>query len=287
LTLIESGITRDELIKHFLSSPEFRARQLAPGGGNDGGLSTVMVDDLVFHLDPSDFAIGPHLSREGDYEPGVLAALRGHLEPGDTFVDVGASFGYFSARIGRHIGPGGTVIAFEPGPQNQSLLLLNLFANGILGAEVRQMALGSEPGLFVYSRAGANGVISPFGGNAKELDNHDLVRASTLDRELSGRRVHAMKIDAEGAEGLILFGGRSMLKSNSPTVVFEFSPPALEAISHMTGENVLGLLTDLGYSLDVIGSPDDRSRSRSPKEIMDRYEAAPEGHLDLLAWRDG
>jgi FkbM family methyltransferase len=284
LTLIERGITRDELVRHFMSSPEFRNRQLVDGGAGDGVLNTVVVDDLVFHLDPNDFAIGPHLSRAGNYEPAVLATLRSHLRPGDTFVDVGASFGYFSAQMGRHVGPRGTVIAFEPGPQNQSLLLLNLFANGVLGAEVHQIALGVEPGLFVYSRSGANGVISPFGGDARELGNHDLVRASTLDHELSGRRIDTMKVDAEGAEGLILFGGRSMLRSNLPTVVFEFSPPALEAISKMTGEDVLSLLAGLGYSLDVIGGLDDQPTPRSPTEIIDRYEGAPEGHLDLLAW---
>jgi len=286
LSLIERGITRDELVRHFMSSPEFRQRQLGDDRGSLQAPTTVVIDDLVFHLDPADFAIGPHLSRHGNYEPDVLAVLRRHLVPGNTFVDVGASFGYFSTQIGRHVGPSGSVIAFEPGPQNQSLLLLNLFANGVVGAEVHQMALSDNPGLFAYSRSGANGVVSAFGGDPRELANHDLVRASTLDRELCGRRVHAVKIDVEGAEGLVLSGGRSTLESSEPTIVFEFSPPALESVSKMSGEDLLGLLVQLGYSIDVIDRPDATPANRSIREVMDRYERAPESHLNLLAWHD-
>jgi FkbM family methyltransferase len=283
LSLIELGITRDELVRHFMSSPEFRQRQL-DGDRAGEGLRRVVIDDLVFHLDPADFAIGPHLSRQGNYEPGVLAVLRQHLAPGDTFVDVGASFGYFSTQLGRHVGPSGTVMAFEPGPQNQSLLLLNLAMNGVEGAEVRQMALSDRPGLFAYSRSGANGVVSLFGGDPKELSNHDLVPASTLDRELVGRSVNAIKIDVEGAEGLVLFGGRSTLRSSTPSIVFEFSPPALESVSKMGGPDLLQLLVELGYSIDVIAGSDTQPTNRSTQEVMHRYESAPEGHLNLLAW---
>src|ERR1700728_1246445 len=286
LSLIERGMTRDELVRHFMSSPEFRQRQLDDDRRSAEAPTAVVIDDLVFHLDPADFAIGPHLSRQGNYEPEVLAMLQRYVAPGDTFVDIGASFGYFSTQMGRHVGPRGTVIAFEPGPQNQSLLLLNLSTNGVDGAEVHQMALSDKPGLFAYSRSGANGVVSVFSGDPKELANHDLVPASTLDREIGGRPANAIKIDVEGAEGLVLFGGRSTLRSSAPTVVFEFSPPALESVSDMGGRDVLDLLMDLGYSIDVIEGSHAGPAKRTADEVMDRYESAPEGHLNLLAWRE-
>jgi FkbM family methyltransferase len=283
LSLIERGITTDDLAKHFTSSPEYRARQLTDGSFGTAPVE-IEVDDVVFRVDPDDFAIGPHLARPGGYEPDVLATLQRALSPGDTFVDVGASFGYFSTRLGRHVGPDGTVVAFEPGPQNQSLLLFNLAANGVVGAEVCQLALGAEPGLFAYSRSGANGVVSPFSGDPNELANHDLVRVSTLDRELAGRNVHALKVDAEGAEGLVLTGGRRVLTQSRPTLVFEFSPPALESVSGMGGAAVLAMVEGLGYMIGVIdgGAP----RAQTPREIVERYERAPEGHLNLVAWRE-
>jgi hypothetical protein len=69
-----------------------------------------------------------------------------------------------------------------------------------------------------------------------------------------------------------------------PTIVFEFSPPALESVSKMGGLEVLGLLHRLGYSTDVIEAVDAQPAARSGKELMDRYEGAPEGHINLLAW---
>ncbi len=283
LSLIERGMPTDELVKHFMSSPEYRARQ----GGEGTGSATleVVIDDVTFRVDSEDFAIGPHLSRPGGYEPEVLAALEHALSPGDTFVDVGASFGYFSTRLGLHLGPAGHVVAFEPGPQNQSLLLFNLATNGVTAVDVRQMALGGEPGLFAYSRSGANGVVSQFRGDPSELANHDLVRVSTLDRELHGRRVHAIKIDAEGAEGLVLRGGNRLLAHSKPTVMLEFSPPALEAVSEMSGPDVLALLEGHGYQLGVIDGPPEGRRPSSIAEILQRYERAPEGHLNLVAWQ--
>jgi FkbM family methyltransferase len=283
LSLIERGMTTDELVQHFVSSPEYRARQVADGSSGVAPVE-VRVDDVVFRIDPEDFAIGPHLARPGGYEPDVLVTLQRALEPGGTFVDVGASFGYFSTRVGRHVGPEGTVVAFEPGPQNQSLLLFNLAANGVDTAEVRQLALGAEPGLFAYSRSGANGVVSRFRGDPNELANHDLVRVSTLDRELAGRSVDALKVDAEGAEGLVLAGGRELLADSRPTVVFEFSPPALESVSDMSGSAVLRMLEGLGYSVGVIGGG--VPSALRPQEILGRYERAPEGHLNLVAWHE-
>jgi FkbM family methyltransferase len=281
LSLIDRGMTTDELVRHFTSSPEYRARQVAEGSSGAAPVE-VDVDDVVFRIDPDDFAIGPHLGRPGGYEPDVLATLQRALSPGDTFVDVGASFGYFSTRLGRHVGPEGSVVAFEPGPQNQSLLLFNLAANGVGGADVRQLALGAEPGLFAYSRSGANGVVSRFGGDPNELANHDLVRVSTLDRELAGRTVHALKLDAEGAEGLVLVGGREVLAESRPTLVLEFSPPALQSVSDMSGAALLAMLEELGYAIGIIGT--DAPSALGAHEIVQRYERSPEGHLNLVAW---
>jgi hypothetical protein len=112
------------------------------------------------------------------------------------------------------------------------------------------------------------------------------VHASTLDRELAGRPVGAIKIDVEGAEGLVMVGGASTLRSSAPTLIFEFSPPALASVSGMSGQDVLGLLAELGYRFDVITGADAEPTSRSAREVMERYEGAPEGHLNLIAWSE-
>jgi FkbM family methyltransferase len=282
LTLVESGITRTDLVEHFISSVEFRQRLLTTYKWKNEAPEAIQIGDLRFYVDPHDFAVAPHLKADLSYESGVANVLTTKLSPGDTFVDVGASFGYFATLLARVVGPAGKIVAFEPGPQNFPLLLLNLSSNGIDG-EAHQMALSDRPGLFAYSRSGANGMVSTFGGDPSELGLHDLVQVSTLDRELRDGPVHAMKIDVEGAEGLVLRGARETLRRWAPLLVLEFSPPALEAVSRMSGTEVLQLLTDLGYQIDVIG--DDPPKSISISEIMSRFHSSPEGHLNLVAWR--
>lgn len=218
---------------------------------------TVVVDDLVFHIDPRHGPNGPVLAA-GQFEPAVLGTLRGVLSAGDTFVDVGASFGYLSTQIGRHLGPRGSVIAFEPGRQHHSLLLLNLVANGVLAAEVHPIALGNRQGLVWYRQLGFDGVVSAFDGNALGLTHHDLVQCSTLDRELGGRTVHAIRIDVAGAEGLVVLGAKGVLRSSAPTLAVRFDPARLLAVSKMAGADVLELLQDLGYLMGVIEDPDRR-----------------------------
>src|ERR1039458_10604109 len=53
LSLIELGITRDELVRHFVSSPEFRQRRLADDRRSEEDPTTVVIDDLVFHPHPA------------------------------------------------------------------------------------------------------------------------------------------------------------------------------------------------------------------------------------------
>ncbi|MGH9043573.1 MAG: FkbM family methyltransferase [Acidimicrobiales bacterium] len=284
LSLVGHGMERDELVRHFLSSPEFRDRNLADGLGPMGQPIGIEIEGLTLYVDPNDFAISSRIRTSGAYEPQVLATLRRHLPAGGTFVDVGASFGFFATCLGRHVGPDGRVIAFEPGPQNRSLLLFNLAMNGIDADDVRQVALGHEKGLLLYSRSGANGMVSPFQKRAEDLSSHDLVQASTLDAELNGTHVDAMKIDAEGAEGSILMGALNVLSQTKPVIVFEFSPPALDGSPTIGAARTLGLLRDLGYQLGVIDSADEDPPPLSPEKIRRRFEASPEGHLNLLAW---
>jgi hypothetical protein len=52
----------------------------------------------------------------------------------------------------------------------------------------------------------------------------------------------------------------------------------------MGGLEVLGLLNRLGYSIDVVEGVEAQPVAKSGDEVMDRYEGAPEGHINLLAW---
>jgi FkbM family methyltransferase len=283
--LVDEGhISRDELVRYFLASPEFSERLRKTFEWGVGAPVAVKVGALTYYVDPNDAAIGGHLREQGFYEPEVTEVVRRSLRAGDRFVDIGAAFGYFATLAGSIVGPTGQIIAVEPGPQNQSVLLLNLAANGVGAPEVHQLALDTEVGFVTYSNSGANGFISPFGDDPSELATRSLVRTSTLDAVVGDRTVDMIKIDVEGAEGRVLKGGGHVLRRDHPMIVMEFSPPSLESTSQMTGQALLEYLSGLGYSVDVIGGAE--RVPRSIDDVLAVFEATPADHIDLVLWAD-
>src|SRR4051812_9741673 len=73
----------------------------------------VTLDGNVFYLDPDDKVMTRKILRWGTWEPVETRLLLEELRPGDSFVDVGASFGYYTVLGSRRVGPDGTVLAFE------------------------------------------------------------------------------------------------------------------------------------------------------------------------------
>ncbi|MEP6714094.1 MAG: hypothetical protein ABJC09_00890, partial [Terriglobia bacterium] len=72
---------------------------------------------------------GHKLSTLGEYEPSTTAVLTRYLEPGGTFIDMGANEGYFSVIGSGLVGPRGRVFAVEPQARLQSVLKANFALN--------------------------------------------------------------------------------------------------------------------------------------------------------------
>jgi len=62
------------------------------------------------------------LEQHGTWEPRTTEYIKTHLKPGQTFLDIGAQVGYFSALASSL---GATVIAFEPSSENRKYLAEN------------------------------------------------------------------------------------------------------------------------------------------------------------------
>jgi FkbM family methyltransferase len=284
--ITDHAVPRADLVSFFISSPEFRDRlEDEFGGGGRRAPAETHIGGLKIYLDPEDRAIGAFLGTNANYESDVTELIRRRLLPGDCFVDVGASFGYFTALASSVVGPSGRVIAIEPGPQNQTLLLLNARLNGLPSAEIHQTAVSDGVGLVKYGRSGSNGTITEFDGDASHIGSYELVRSTTLDCILKGDRVDMMKIDVEGAEGRVLRGARDTLRDQKPILVFEFSPPSLRIRSGISGEELLRMLDqEFGYSFDLVRPDSLTTRPRSPQDIVQAFEDSEGDHVEVVAW---
>jgi FkbM family methyltransferase len=73
--------------------------------------------------------------------------LAASLRRGETFYDVGANVGFFTLIAARLVDPGGTVVAFEPLPENVAQLRRNVELNSFRHVVVVPAAVGGESGM--------------------------------------------------------------------------------------------------------------------------------------------
>src|SRR5262249_37565915 len=180
----------------------------------------------TFYVQPEDYVITKVLLKTGVWEPNETEEAREILRPGDTFIDVGADFGWFTVIGAKAVGPTGRVIAFEPVPRNLEFLRRNVAANGCENAKIEPLALSNKSGKITLHLDSHNlGNHSMLEGEERP-DSID-AKAITLDeylRDYSGK-IALIKIDTQGAEGYILDGMRETLRKHPEMGIFmELTP---------------------------------------------------------------
>jgi FkbM family methyltransferase len=187
----------------------------------------------------------------GQYEPQETALLRQLLGPGQTFVDVGANWGYFTFLAAALTGPAGRIVSLEPDPRLFALLQANLRHNGL--GRVTALPVAAADRADTLRLAGFDAA----GGNwgQSRLANADaaasfLVPTTLLDAALDRLGVVAidvLKMDIEGAEDLALRGMADGLSRHRYRHVLLEVHPALLAERGRTFEQTVAPLTAAGY----------------------------------------
>ena len=156
------------------------------------------------YLDPFT-PLGQQMLLDGAYEPETVELLRGHLRPGDVFLDVGANEGFYSALAGMLVGSEGMVLAVEPQLACRDLLEINLRINGVTRARIYTNAMGGadgEPGsLFRYApvNTGLSSIVTHYHSTAG-TEGFRFVSLERILREAAIAHVNLAKIDVEGFE---------------------------------------------------------------------------------------
>lgn len=160
------------------------------------------------------------------YEPDLLHALLLLLEPGMTFFDVGACFGFLSLVAARAVGTAGTVVAFEPVAENSSVLQRNAELNGFSNLTLLPFALCNYDGQMEFYATD-----NPFVGALVEVGRAprvqspkvivDARRLDTLFPEAGVPKPDVVKIDVEGAEAAVLSGAYRTIAEFRPVLLIE------------------------------------------------------------------
>ncbi len=225
-------------------------------------------------VDAADQAHAPHLLLDGYWEWWTTAFLARNLRPGETVVDAGAGYGYFTLLAADLVGPTGRVLAFEPHPRLAGLLRRNLALNGLdERVEVSAAALGA--GLnplrrLIVPQDGPPGArLEPEDGAEENLHRPDsvmTVSATSLDY-LAPRPPGLVKLDVPGSEEDVWAGMQSLLEANPAIrILLAFHPARCRAPAALLEQAAAR------FPLRRI-DPDGRARDCSPAEILAGGEA--------------
>lgn len=163
----------------------------------------------------------------GLYEKLTSSIVKRLLRPGHVFVDVGASFGYYTVLAAGIVGPHGKVIAFEPEPTRFVFLKTNIKINRLSHVIAVNVAVSNINGeAYFYINGEESSLYVRHGPRIR-------VRTVRLDEFLESigiNSVNMVKIDVEGAEMLVLEGAEKVFeRSKNLRLIIELNPQALRA----------------------------------------------------------
>lgn len=269
-----AGAPLASVVREFVNSLEFHRRGLL---SVDSAMEEISVDGRPMFVYGDDLGISAAL-RGGVYEPEVTAAIASRLSPGDVFLDIGANLGYYTFLAADAVGPSGAVIAVEASLRNVRALRAGVRRGARSNVEIINVAASSRWTLLAFGLSGTNGITGQL--RADDLQD-EIVQGVPLDAALGGlERLDMIKIDVEGAEHLALGGLHGVIERHHPTIVSEFSPPGLEAVSGSGGLEYLEMLRGWGYSFAVVGEGE--GSTDDPHQILERFQASGIDHIDIL-----
>ena len=147
---------------------------------------------------------------------------------GKVVYDVGAFLGHFTLFFAQAVKPEGCVVAFEPNPENRRAMEVNIALNHLDNVRIEPVALGNRPDvatLVVPDGERAMGTLLE--QKFPKLRYAARVCGISVDTLDAYRMAHALpapnfiKIDVEGAEGMVLEGMTRTIAECRPQLFIE------------------------------------------------------------------
>jgi FkbM family methyltransferase len=171
---------------------------------------------------------------------------------GDTWLDIGAHYGYTAIALAEQVGSTGRVFAFEPVVSTAADLNRTKSLNQLDHLVVLPLGLGSSIGLHLIDVPMVRGMAQHDGLSGAMCQ----VCVVTLDEIWASLTeditvIHGIKIDVQGAEYDVVLGMRRYLSEFQPILVVELH-------NGVDRERFVSLLEDIGYDgkgMPVDGGP--------------------------------
>ena len=162
---------------------------------------------------------------QGYCEAEALRFVSSRVQKGQTVFDVGAWIGSYTILFSKLVSNTGRVVAFEPDPRVFDVLCENLMMNAALNVTTRKMAVSDRSGraILAAGRLGWSGA-SIVGYKRSNNLQTAFVETITLDEFCDRENMSPdwIKIDVEGAEGLVADGMSRIVGTCHPKILLGF-----------------------------------------------------------------
>lgn len=194
---------------------------------------------------------------EDEYGELLDVAAR-YVDSGDTVWDIGSNVGVFSFAAANQTGEEGTVLSVEPDIELVRLLRKSAQRrkNIDLSVEVLPAAVADKCGVFAF-RIAERGRTANALETEQRADQNQIVRerqlvpAVTLDQLLEvSSPPDVIKVDVEGAEDLVLQGGKRVLNEVRPILYCEVGKEKQGRVTELLRQVEYGIF-EPNESLDV------------------------------------
>jgi FkbM family methyltransferase len=195
---------------------------------------------------PCDLSLGK-MTRSmyfGAYDFEIRKIIEKTLRKGNTFLDVGANVGYFSAVGAACVGTSGRVHSFEPMPWLFPYLEQLRSLNPQYSIAVNQFAIGDKNDktiIYEGENTGGHSLLEGYFTSGQAQGKHE-IQVHRLDDYLQQhaiKHVDFIKIDTEGYEFPVLLGLKRFLdnsRGHLPVLTIEISNRAFSLTGHTIRE---------------------------------------------------
>lgn len=185
-------------------------------------------------LNPEDSVISPRIGVSGVWELATTLLFKTLVKRGMVVVDVGANIGWYTLLGASRTGPAGLVVSFEPEPLNFSFLERSIAANGFWWAKPFQACVADEEGTKkLYISPGNRGRHSIVYRRSDQVLEVKSVALEDFLPKVGVEEIDVLKVDAEGAEPLVLQGAGHYL-DRVKHVFVDWDPQAWQDKTELT-----------------------------------------------------
>lgn len=190
---------------------------------------------------------------QGIYEADIARLLQKLARPGTHVFDVGANIGLMAIPVLKNC-PDCHVVSFEPSPSSLPYLRRTVSGSGCADRwRLVEKALSDREGELDFAVGRPQDSLYEGFRSSARLAGAQMVKVpvGTLDEEwkrLGRPDVSLIKMDVEGAEGLVLDGGLELIDTCRPHVVLEWHADYLKAFGRAP-EDLLRFAGRCGYGI--------------------------------------